>query len=98
MKRFRTQDDPWWGGFREDLETIAAQLELANRGTLLGPPLMRGRTGRVDMRLEMPPGTDPMAVFKPVRDSGKHMTIKVNYLDKLPVPLESEAQIWSLTN
>jgi len=98
MKRFRKQDDPWWGEFREDLETITAQLELANRGTLLGPPLMRGSTGRVDMRLEMPPGTDPIAVLKPVRDSGKHMMIKVNYLDKLPVPLEPEAQVWILAS
>lgn len=96
MKRFRGQKDPWWREFREDMEMIAAQLEVAHRGTLLGPPLMRGRTGQVDMPFELPPGSaDPMTIVKAIRTSGKRVLVDVSYLDKLPSPLEPEAHVWN---
>ncbi len=96
MKRFRGQKDPWWRELREDLEMIAAQLEVANRGTLLGPPLMRGRTGEVDTTFEFPPGTDPVALLKTIKNSGNQAIVDVSYLDRLPHLLEPEAQMWIL--
>jgi len=95
MKSFRKGDDPWWREFREDLEMIAGQLELANRGTLLGPPLMKGRTGLVEWHLEAPPGTNPKAVLQTIRGS-KRFIFDVSYLDRLPTLLEAEAQVWNL--
>jgi hypothetical protein len=35
-KLFRPSDDPWWGQTREFLEQVYAELEKANKGTLLG--------------------------------------------------------------
>jgi len=95
MKRFRGQKNPWWKEFRDDLETIATQLEVANRGTLLGPPLMRGPTGQVDMPFELPPGSDLEALLKTIQNSGKQVVVDVSYLDKLPLPLEPEAHVWN---
>ena len=96
MNRFRGQKDPWWRELREDLETIAAQLEVANRGTLLGPPLIKGRTGEVDMPFELPPGSsNPMTLLKTIQTSGQRMIVDVSYLDKLPLPPEPEAHVWN---
>ncbi len=97
MKRFRGKQGAWWSEFRDDLETIAAQLEVANRGTLLGPPLMRGRTGQVDMPFELPPGTHLTALLKRIQGSGNQVIVDVSYLDKLPLPVEPEAYLWNLS-
>ena len=93
MKGFRESEDPWWNEFRQDLEVIVAQLDGANRGTLLGPPLVRheGRKALIDMRLELPGGTDPRAAF-----SSKFQKLRVTYLDRLPSILEPQAHIWNV--
>jgi hypothetical protein len=93
MKEFRELEDPWWKEFREDLEVIAAQLDGANRGTLLGPPLVRheGRTTWIDMRLELLGGTDPRHAFL-----NKRQKLRVNYLERLPSIFEPQAHIWSV--
>ena len=97
MKEFRKPDDLWWNYSREDLEIIAAQLEGANRGTLLGPPLVRkqGGSAHIAMNIELLPGSDATTVLRTLKASTRLLTFRVKYLERLPVPLEPEAYVWN---
>jgi hypothetical protein len=92
MKRHRAPDDIWWGKLRTDLVEIAGALRIANMGTLLGPPLMMGRTGRVQMNMEMPPGGRTFEL-----EIGQRHKIHVSYLPSLPDPIEPQAILWTTT-
>lgn len=94
IKKFKARDDPYWVRLRNELEGIATQLELANKGTLLGPPLMKPGTNQVDMKLELPPEFDPNGIMKKMLN--KELKVHVSYLKSLPDNLEREACVWSL--
>lgn len=96
MKKYRSAHDRYWERLRKELEDIAAQLELANKGTLLGPPLVKQGTGQVDMKCELPPEVDTDAVMKRMRN--KKIKVNVSYLDNLPENLELEAHVWSIAS
>ena len=63
MKKYRSSTDQFWIRLRNELEDIYSQLAVANKGTLLGPPLTKSGTRQVDMNLELPPGVDPKVVL-----------------------------------
>jgi hypothetical protein len=92
MKRFKSDVDQYWNELRSDLEKTATLLEGANTGTLLGPPLVRPGTNKVDMRVEVPPGLDLGAMMKPMLN--QTTKVDVTYHDNLPANLEAEAIIW----
>ena len=54
---------------------------------------MEKGTGRVDMRLELPPGIHPDELMKMI-SGGKQLTINVEYLDALPEKLEPQSITW----
>jgi len=90
MKHYRSEDDKYWNDLRTDLLKTASLLEGANTGTLLGPPLMRRGTSKVDMRLEVPPGVDLKEMMKPML---KPTSVNVTYHESLPKEIEAEAII-----
>lgn len=92
MKVFRPPEDPWWQMFRSELEGVSMDLETANRGTLLGPPLTKGGDGGVDINMEIPPGEDSDVFFK--RLFNRAVEIKIAYFDSIPDQLEPEAHTW----
>jgi hypothetical protein len=92
MKRHREPEDPWWERFATLVARTMSSLQVANTGTLLGPPLIKTGTSQVDMRVEIPPGTDGRAILDSI--VGRNLTVDVKYLPELPTPLESWAVVW----
>ena len=77
-------DDPWWNRFRSYLEDVYSELSMANRGSLLGPPLRDRRTGRVSLFVESAEGEDPRVLLKALGKKGEKRLVRVRYLDNLP--------------
>jgi hypothetical protein len=93
MKKFRAPDDAWWESFQADLRNTADQLRIANTGTLLGPPLQKKGSKKVDMKLQLPPDSNVAETLKSLMHRPFH--VHVEYLDKLPEPLEPQAAAWT---
>lgn len=81
---FRTSDDPWWDQTREFLEQVYAELEKANKGTLLGVPVLQRKTNSVHLEIETKPGESIEDLQSKLGGLGERVLIKVNYLDDLP--------------
>lgn len=92
MKKWRHDDDPWWDDLRFHLNEVAAELRIANTGTLLGPPMMQKDTAQVQMNMEVPPGVDLDSVTSQMME--RNFTVNVSYLQALPGTLETEAVVW----
>lgn len=92
QKKFRPDNDLWWSTLRNELGEARTELEFANTGTLLGPPLLKKSTGKVDMKLEILPGEDPRQAASLV--AGREVLIDVSYPRTLPDRLEKEAMVW----
>lgn len=92
LKIYRGQDDAWWDSFRTVLHDSVTELRVANRGTLLGPPMMQVGTKKVEMRMDIPPSTDMEELRAKI--FGRKVLVKVSYIDVLPEPLEEQAQAW----
>ncbi|MDP6816535.1 MAG: hypothetical protein QF449_00665 [Alphaproteobacteria bacterium] len=92
-KKFIPRDDPYWAQLRKNLENTAAQLELANKGTLLGPPLLNPRSGNVDMKIEFTSKLDIDVILRKIMDNT--INVRVEYLDAVPDKFKEEAHIWS---
>lgn len=93
MKRLRPADDSEWDALRNDLRETAFMLRVANIGTLLGPPLMKPGTTRVQMNSEIPPGCKLGAW----REIGPRFAMNVSYPTSLPDPIEPEAIVWTVS-
>jgi len=98
MKKFRKKVDPFWANFRDELEQIYSQLAVANKGTLLGPPLLKTGAGEVDMKLDLPPSADPENLFNKTLNKGKEIQVKVSYHAHLPKALEGKAHVWEIAS
>lgn len=86
-KRPRPDNDPWWQETRAFLEDVYADARRATRGTLLGPPLLRKSGRQIRMTTEVLPGNDPNERIERVMASGGRTTMKVAYLDTLPIEM-----------
>ena len=75
----------WWNDFRALLEGVCSDLALANKGTLLGPPLLNRKTGQIKMQIEMPEGNDShcQKVKSTVRNGADHI-VEVQYYEEFP--------------
>lgn len=93
MKKLRPSEDPWWHMFRRELEQTVGTLRVANIGTLLGPPLMKTGTKKMNMNIEVLPGQDQSELMRKM--IGQSVIVDVKYLPKLPDVLEPEASVWS---
>ena len=83
---------------RKELEQVYGRLAIANRGTLLGPPLMKSGTGKVDFNVELPPTADSEKLFNSMVNNGKEIKVKVSYMAHLPIKMENEAHVWEIAS
>lgn len=83
-KQFRTSDDPWWDQTREFLEQVYAELEKANKGTLLGVPVLQRKTNSVHLEMETKSGENIEDLQRKLGELGERILIEVHYLDDLP--------------
>ncbi len=93
LKDVRYPNSTYWVEFREELEEGADQLQIANTGTLLGPLLVNATTKITTMMTENPPGTNKESILEHISLKNKYL-VNIQHLDKLPQPIEPEAQIW----
>lgn len=83
MKKFMPESDRWWENTRNHLEQVYVELKKANRGILLGPPLINKKTGHMNMitMIKREGGTEVIKNSAPV---GKIILYKVRYLEDIP--------------
>lgn len=85
MKKLIKEDDKWWLSTREYLNSVYHELEKANTGTLLGPPLIKKETGQISMNLEILKGVDSNSLKDKVGQIGIQRILEVKYLNDLPL-------------
>ncbi|MDG7041562.1 MAG: hypothetical protein JRN22_00725 [Nitrososphaerota archaeon] len=83
-KVFRDSDDPWWDETRELLEQAYAQLKKANKGMLLGVPVLQRETNKIHLEMEVRPGENIEDLQGAIGKVGQSMLVEVKYLDDLP--------------
>jgi hypothetical protein len=91
IKRRRSDGDTWWERTRLFLEATYMELERANFGTLLGPPLLHRETGKLNVKVEMI-GEEVQRAFAHRHWIGKRHLLKVDYLDEFPVVVLAEGR------
>lgn len=84
MKTYRQDDDSWWTKTRCLLEEVYAELQKANKGTILGVPLLNRQTQSIQMYVEPAEGQDSAFLLQRVGSRGDTKRVKVTYLDELP--------------
>ena len=93
-KKFHEPSDIWWKEFSTLLDETASELSVANTGLLLGPALLKGSSKAVHMNVEVLPGTRSSFLIEQRGGVGKELKFSVDYLDKLPEPIELNAYVW----
>ena len=86
--RIMPLDDPWWREIRECLERVYRELEEANRGTLMGPPLL-DPTGRRASLITEVRGEVERRLGERMKQTGSTIKIDVRYLESVTAPDES---------
>lgn len=85
MKKTISEDDCWWQETRDFLEQVYAELKKANRGTLLGPPLIEKKTGHVRMITMIKREEEKKAEsIKESMPLNKELIFDVEYVDDIP--------------
>jgi hypothetical protein len=94
-KKHHDADDPFWRTFRSELEDIASELDVASRGTLLAPPLRKGGSDLLDLKLQIPNTAEANAVMDRIY-SRKNFGIRISYLDELPPEAMAQRHAWTI--
>jgi hypothetical protein len=87
QKRYFAPEDDCWKEMRIFLESVYIELEKANKGHLLGPPIVHKETGKVDMSVECDTEEEGEMLLKFLPDMGERAIIRVKYLDDIPLVL-----------
>lgn len=82
-KHYKTQNENWFLETKRFLEVVYSELELANKGTLLGPPLRHPQLNKFELFIEYFEGYDPQEIHKRVGGEGAKIIMNLSYLDKL---------------
>ena len=90
MKKYRKPTDNWWAKLQEHLEDTFTELEKANFGTLLGPPLLHPKTKAITMSVEVIDGETVTSAVHKIGKPGQIVVAKVRYLDDLPKTVLSQ--------
>jgi hypothetical protein len=80
---YRTQKDEWFVETKIFLEDVYSELENANKGTLLGPPLYHPKLGRFDLAIEYYEGYNPHEIHTKVGGEGAQIIMNLSYPEKL---------------
>lgn len=84
QKKYIPPDDNYWEKMRTFLENAYVKLEKANRGNLLGPPIMHYKTGKVDLTIEIDNEEEEALLTEFLPKMGEKTTVKVQYIDDIP--------------
>jgi hypothetical protein len=79
----RKLDDLWWKSRRSFLESIYAELEKSNSGTLLGPPIVNPK-GEIQLQVENGINGAGIANQQKLSYVGRKVVMKVDYIDTFP--------------
>ncbi len=79
--RYHSPTDRWWSEVRHFLESVAAELDRAVQGNLMGPPLWNPRIRRAFMVTELRAGESPDAHKATLGQIGRRFIAKVEYSD-----------------
>jgi len=81
---FGNSDDPSWNETRQFLECVYKELQKANKGTLLGVPVLERKTNKV--HLEMEPGLEENIedLQKKIGMLGERLMVAVEYISDVP--------------
>lgn len=85
QKECHPLNNAWWKEFRVLLEKVYSELEIANKGTIIGPPVRYPTTQHMQIHMEFPDGKT--AQYMNVKDSlrpGSKQIIEVKYHDTYP--------------
>jgi hypothetical protein len=80
----------WWTEFRVRLDEIVEQLQTATTGTLLGPAMFVYGQTQISMLSAALGGLNA----ERVKELGRLLRVKIDYLDALPSVLPAEAIVW----
>lgn len=83
MKRFIPQTDQWWKETRDFLEQVYSELRKADRGTLLGPPLIDKKTGHINMHTMVKRDEKVEDIIKSM-PLNKEIIFGIRYLEDIP--------------
>ena len=83
-KIYQTQQDDWFLKTKQFLEEVYIEVENANKGTLLGPPLYNPSIGRFDITIEYFDGYNPKEITERIGVLGKRILMNVAYPEKYP--------------
>jgi hypothetical protein len=87
QKKYFAPEDDYWKQMRIFLESAYIELEKANKGNLLGPPILHKKTGKVDMTLEADTEEEGAMLLKFLPSIGERSIIRVKYLEDIPLTL-----------
>lgn len=84
MQTYRQSDDSWWIKTRNFLEEVYSELEIANKGTVLGVPMLDRKTRTIEMTVEPAEKEEVKSLFKRIGNPGSVIKVRVTYLDESP--------------
>jgi hypothetical protein len=84
MRKYRPEDDPWWGRTRDFLEEEYTELQKANIGTLQGVPLLNTQTRQINMSVEPTDDKEKDSLMRLIGNPGTKIIFRVSYLNELP--------------
>lgn len=84
LKEYKAPESHWWDETRNFLKLVYKELSKANKGTLLGVPLLHHETRRVHLEMELRQGENVEDQINAIGAIGKRLLISVDYLDDLP--------------
>ena len=77
---YKTIKEYWFQETKKFLENIYNELEIANRGTLLGPPLYHSELERFDLAIEIYEGYNPKGINIV---EGTQVIMNISYPEKI---------------
>jgi len=87
--------DEWWETLYSFLINTYSELQTANIGTLLGPPMLNKKTGGVEMIMETIDEKDSTDFFGQMM--AQPFRVDISYPNKLPEKMEEHAHYWEST-
>ncbi|MBI4297294.1 MAG: hypothetical protein HY676_02045 [Chloroflexi bacterium] len=83
MQKHRPENDLWWKSTREFLEGTYAELLEANRGKLIGPPMVNLERRTANMQVEIVDTENPFGEEMKTL-VGRRIVVQLDYIDKHP--------------
>lgn len=83
-KLYKSREENWYIETKTYLEKIYLELENANKGTLIGPPIFNPKTRELKLFFDVNESFDPEKVIQEIGEYGKQITIRIHYPEDYP--------------